>query len=236
MKKISSFFAVLFCLHLIAFSSGSRPFCLSYESFTATKTSDCAATLAWVYNQCNAGVFYVQYSVDGATWYNIGVVNSTGSIGSEQSYTYVDNYACPGNSSYTHAFYRLWFVKAAGVGSDVSIVTTVSFPSCSCSSNNTTRCSSIPSIGFSGNTTICPGGTQTYTLSNSAYGATWSITSGSNLVNITSSDPSQITLTATGNGSVVFVDSFLLPAQRFQGVRDPQMQICCFGILLRCPC
>jgi len=205
MKKNSTIFAATLCLQLIAFSSQSQTLCLSYEAFTATKSSSCAVTLAWTYQQCIDGVFYVQYSVNGGVnWYNIGVVNSTGSIGTEQSYTFVDNYACPGNSTYPNAYYRLYFVKGGGAGIDVSIVKAVGFSGCSCSQNNTTRCNNIPTISISGAEAICTGTSQTYTLSSGGYGVTWSITSGSSLVSVTGSDPTYITLANnTSNGMAV---------------------------------
>ncbi len=72
---------------------------------------------------------------------------------------------------------------------------------CSCSLNNTDRCDGLPTLSILGDNAICANSAETYTLSNSAYPVTWSITSGSSLVTIVSSSQTQITISNSTNSS-----------------------------------
>jgi hypothetical protein len=207
MKKILKFLGLLFILGQIHLSSFAQ-LCLTYEEWTATKNGNCAVDLHWKYQQSETGKFYVQYSLNASTWYTITIISSTGlGQGEEENYNYTDNYACPGDGSHTHAYYRIDYVRDLSGSHEISSVKDITMGSCSCTNNNTTRCSGLPSLSISGSNTICSSSSQTYTLNNSAYGATWSITSGGSLVSITNSSPTSITLQNSNSNGVIVLSA-----------------------------
>ena len=170
--------------------------CIHYYYFTATKNGNCTVDLEWKYQQCSDGIFYVLHSIDGSNYSVIAAISSTGGNSSDETYNYTDNYACPGDGSHANSYYQIRFIRNSDGSSIYSEVRSVNMgSSCSCTNNNTTRCSGLPSLSISGDGTICSSSSQThtYTLS-SSYPATWSITSGGSLVTVVSSDYTQITI------------------------------------------
>src|ERR1051326_3541404 len=156
MKKILRILPVVLISNFICILSHSQ-LCLTYEVWTATKNGSCSVNLHWKYQQCETGKFYVQYSKDGVSshFYTIAVISSTGSgNGEEEDYYYTDNSACPGDGGH-HAFYRIDYVRDNTGTQEVTSVQDVDLISCSCGSNNSTRCTGLPSISISGSNTIC---------------------------------------------------------------------------------
>jgi|SRR6185436_20922753 len=97
MKKIIRTFCATIAICFICQASYSQ-LCIHYYYFTATKNGNCAVDLEWKYQQCTDGVFYVQFSLTGSEFYTIAIINSTGGNGSDETYYYTDNYACPGTN------------------------------------------------------------------------------------------------------------------------------------------
>ncbi|WNG43866.1 hypothetical protein F0U60_06975 [Archangium minus] len=141
MSKLTRTFALisLVILTLAATDSSAQTLCLSFVSFSAKKSTDCSITLAWTYNQCDTGRFYIDYSLNGSFYEPIAVINSAGDIGSQLSYTYVDNYAYPNDPSAPRVYYRVRF-EGDTSGSRYSPVGTVLMgTTASCERNNTNR-------------------------------------------------------------------------------------------------
>ncbi len=206
MKKILRTFCATIAI-CFTFHNSYSQLCIHYYYFTATKNGNCAVDLEWKYQQCSDGVFYVQYSPTGTEFYTIAIINSTGGNGSDETYQYTDNYACPGVNPNSPVQYRIYFVRTSGVP-EISPIRIVDMgDNCSCTNNNTNLCNGIPTITISGSSAICTGTSQTYTLSNSSYGAAWSITSGGSLVSITYSNPVTITISNSSSNGVIVLSA-----------------------------
>jgi len=175
----------------------ANPVCLGFDEESATKNG-CTVNVHWKYDQCNIGIYYVMYSLNSGPFYPIGVINARNTNNIEE-YTFTDNYACPGGTGTRHVVYRIQYVYGGTVEySNDSPVTWTSSETCSGCNTNSARCASLPTLSISGDNAICTSSSETYTFSNNYYPVSWSITSGSNLVSINSSDPYQITIS---NGS-----------------------------------
>src|SRR6185436_20969464 len=101
----------------------------------------------------------------------------------------------------------IYFVRVSGTP-EISAIRTVDMgDNCSCTNNNTNRCSGLSGISISGASAICTSSSQTYTLSSGSYGAAWSITTGSGLVSITYSNPVTITISNSSSDGVIVLSA-----------------------------
>jgi hypothetical protein len=200
-KTFKPFIATLIacCMFVSAYSLP----CITYYYFTATKNGSCAVDLQWKYQQCGSGKFYVEYMPGTGSMYVIAVLNSTGGGGSDETYNYTDNYACPGVNPNSPVQYRVRFISDASGNSDYTPVRAIDMgDACSCANNHTTRCNGISS-SIVGSNAICAGSSRTYTLTG-GYPANWTITSGAGLVSSSSANPYEITITnSSSSGSIV---------------------------------
>lgn len=186
---------MLSVLTTASINASADPFCIHYPSFTATP-SGCSCVLAWSYDQCNIGKYYVMYSLDnGVTYYAIAEIDARNTNNIE-SYTYTDNYACPSTG---HTDYEIIYVYAGTY--DISLNRHNSWGACtSCTNKSSTRCNSLPSISIYGPNQICASSGQSYSLS-STYPATWTITSGGSLVSMSVTTPTMDGPTLTNSSS-----------------------------------
>jgi hypothetical protein len=179
MKKLFKPLLATIALSFIFLSSHSQ-LCINFYYFNSAKNGSCAVDLEWKYQQCETGKFYVEYSLDASSWKILAIINSTGlGTGTDETYNYTDNYACPGDGTHSNAYYRIRYVRDTNGSTVYSSTNPESMgSSCSCTNNNTNRCNGISSLSISGANAICNSSSQIYTLSNSSYPVTWTITEG----------------------------------------------------------
>lgn len=157
--------------------------CLTFDSFSATASGNCAVSLTWAFEECSeAGIYYIEYSSDGGNTFNI--IATTPSVGATgtANLSYTDNYAHSSGSGSTTVEYRIVFVVSNTQSTHFSTVSSVALGSSSCGNNNVTRCNSLPSgLSISGGTVLCPPASGNFSLSSSVP-TLWTISSGGSLV------------------------------------------------------
>jgi hypothetical protein len=183
MKKLFKPFLATIALSFVFLSSHSQ-LCINFYYFNSAKNGSCAVDLEWKYQQCETGKFYVDYSLDASNWKVLAIINSTGlGNGTDETYYYTDNYACPGDGTHSTVYYRIRYVRDTNGSTVYSNTNPESMgSSCSCTNNNTNRCNGISSLSISGASAICTSSSQQYTLSNSSYPVTWTLTEGASTI------------------------------------------------------